>query len=146
MLKIADSYRNLEESVGFRVDLPECVATGRVSFGVWVGLQYHSVVALYFSTLWQLEREESEGGIRVLDAERSESGRRRLILLYMANSLCDEYQIDKKTFLEFAQINMTVKGLAASKEVDSKFMNDDDKKYSDDMRELFEAVINRSFG
>ena len=120
----------------------------RVSFCVWFGLQYHSVTALYFSARWQLERETNDGGIRVLKDDRRRLFRKQITLLQIANSLCDEYQIDKKTFLALAQINITVEKLAAWVEVDSNLsdLNEDDKKYSDDMRELFENVINRNFG
>lgn len=41
----------------------------RVNFAVWFGLQYHNVLALMYAHKWQFEREKTDGGKRVLNAD-----------------------------------------------------------------------------
>jgi len=64
------------------------------------------------------------------------------ILLFLINSLCDKYNINKHTCLGLAEINMTIDQLEAIKEVEPRIWSDEVKTYHDDMKFILETTIN----
>ena len=114
----------------------------RVDFSVWFGLQYHCISSNLFGYYWLTERE----GTDEFDELKSQAYKIQQLLLNMGNSLCDQYRIDKTTFLAIAQIKMTPDQLAATDVIDSKYMSAEIIKYTDDMAMLFNAVLNQNLG
>ena len=114
----------------------------RVHFSVWFGLQYHQISSKVYGYYWLMERE----GADEFEELKSHAYQKQLILLNMGNSLCDEYSIDKTTFLALAQINMTPDTLEVFESLDEKLLCADSIKYTDDMTTLFDAVLNQNFG
>lgn len=115
----------------------------RVNFAVWFGLQYHNLSALMYAHKWQFERENNEAGKRVLNEEADQRLFKMIILLGMANRLCDTYKVDKKTFLGLSQIPIKPHELEATKEPDDKYFDAELMKYKSDMEEMFIAVLTR---
>lgn len=115
----------------------------RVNFAVWFGLQYHNVSALMFAHRYQFEKEDTDGGKRVLNADIINNLFKIKILLGMANRLCDVHKVDKKTFLGLSQIPIKPDDLEAEVEPDDKHLDDELTEYKNDMEGLFVAVITR---
>ncbi len=115
----------------------------RVNFAVWFGLQYHNLSALMYAHKWLYEREESEAGKRVLNADADYKLFKMNILLGMANRLCDEYNVDKTTFLGLSQIPIKPDELEVTEEPNDKYFDEELMKYKSDMEGIFVAVLTR---
>lgn len=109
----------------------------RVHFCVWFGLQYHSLDS-------QLIKYYENVTVDEFNELHSTNEHPKQLLLNMACDLCDEYSIDKATFLVLAQINMTVDELEAVDRIepDSKALI----SYKHKMATLFDAVLNQNYG
>ena len=125
----------------------------QVNFSVLAGLQYHKYALNTLSLIHKQRQDKQEMEQAGIDQKQiiensiklfelsDDTVQKYQIVLALINSLCDQYGIDKKTSLNLAEINMTVKDLERIKMPDQENWSDTVKKYHDDIKYLFEATI-----
>lgn len=126
----------------------------QMDFSIMVGLQFHKY-SLNVMNAISLRKQDNidmkEAGIeqdkifkhsKELFDIANDSNQKYLIVLFLMNSLCDQYGINKTASLAFAEIKISTKDLEAYEIPDREFWSDSAKKYHDDIRYVLETTIN----
>ena len=139
--------------VGLNHDFTHTIQN-QVNFSILAGLQYYKYVLNTLSLIHKQRQEKQdmehagidqkqviENSIKLFELS-DDTGQKYQIVLALINSLCDRYGIDKKTYLNLAEINMTAKDLERLKMPNQDYWSESIKTYHDQIKFVFEATIN----